>query len=98
MDAEKKPLLSDPYNREFLTACNSVSGGGVEIPPMLILSVVLTLEKWAQENDLDGEALLSTSPISYSNTLKWLQRFERYSRKTQIEVWQLLILWIASYL
>ncbi len=41
MDAEKKLLLSDPDKREFLTACESISGGGVEIPPMLILSSVL---------------------------------------------------------
>ena len=33
MDAEKKLLLSDPDNREVLTACESISGGGVEILP-----------------------------------------------------------------
>ena len=95
MDAEKKLLLSDPDNREFLTACESISGGGVEIPPMLILSGALILEKWVQENDLDGEILLSTSPTGYSNdelAFKWLQHFERDSRKTQIGVWRLLIL------
>ncbi len=45
MNAEKKLLLSDIDNREFLTACESISGGGVEIPPMLILSGALILEK-----------------------------------------------------
>ena len=45
MDAEKKLLLSDPDNREFLTGCESISGGGVKIPPMLILSDALILEK-----------------------------------------------------
>ena len=45
MDAEKKLLLSDPDNREFLTECENISGGGVEIPPMLILSSALILEK-----------------------------------------------------
>ena len=45
MDAEKKLLLSDPDNREFLTECESISVGGVEIPPMLILSGALILEK-----------------------------------------------------
>ena len=95
MDVEKKLLLSDPDNREFLTACESIRGGGVEIPPMLILSGALILEKWVQENDLDGEILLSTSPTGYSNdelAFKWLQHFKRHSRKTQIGVWRLLIL------
>lgn len=78
MDAEKKLLLSDQHNREFLTASESSSGGGVEIPPMLILSGAATLEKWAQEKDLDGEILLSTSLTGFSNdelALKWLQNF-----------------------
>ena len=67
IDVEKKQLLSDPDNREFLTAYESISDGGVKIPPMLILSGVVTLEKWAQENNLDGEVLLSTSPNGYFN-------------------------------
>lgn len=67
MDKEKKLLLSDPDNREFLTACENISGGKVEIPPILILNGALILEKWVQENNLDGEILLSTSPTGYSN-------------------------------
>lgn len=61
-----------------LTASESSSGGGVEIPPMLILSGAVTLEKWAQEKDLDVEILLSTSLTGFSNdelALKWLQKF-----------------------
>ncbi len=95
MDAEKKLLLSDSDNREFLTKYESISGRRVEIPPMLILNGALILEKWVQENDLDGEILLSTSPTGYSNdelAFKWLQHIERNSRKTQIRVWRLLIL------
>lgn len=42
---EKQLLLLDPDNREFITAYKSISNGEVEIPPMLILSVALTLEK-----------------------------------------------------
>lgn len=67
MDIEKKLLLSDPDNRDFLTAYESISNRGVEILPMLILSGALILEKWVQENDLDGEILLSTSPTGYFN-------------------------------
>ena len=78
-----------------MTACESISDGGVKIPPMMILSGALILEKLVQENDLDGDILLSTSPTGYFNdelTFKWLQHFERNSRKTQIGVWRLLIL------
>ena len=62
---------------------------------MLILSDALTLEKWVQGHNLDGDILLATSPTGYSNdelALKWLQHFERHSRKTQLGVWRLLIL------
>lgn len=62
---------------------------------MLILSGALILEKWIQENNVDGDILLATSPTGYSNdelALKWLQQFERHSRKTQLGVWRLLIL------
>lgn len=45
MNSEKQLFLSDPDNREFLTVCKSISGGGVKIPPILILSSALTLEK-----------------------------------------------------
>ena len=45
MDVEKKLLLSDLDNREFLTACKSISDGGMKILPMLILSGALILEK-----------------------------------------------------
>ena len=57
---------------------------------MLILSGALILEKWVQENDLDGDILLSTGPTGYSNdelAFKWLQHFKRHSRKTQIGVY-----------
>ena len=94
-DAEKKLLLLDPDNRKFLTSCQTISSGGMQIPPMLILSGELTPEKWFPENNLDGDILLSISLTGYSNdelALKWLQYFERHSRKTQMGVWRLLII------
>lgn len=45
INVEKKLLLSDPDNREFLTAYESISNGGVKIPPILILSSAFILEK-----------------------------------------------------
>ena len=68
------------------------------IPPLLGLYVacgILILEKWAEENDLDEDILLATSPTGYSHdelALQWLKHFEIHSRKSQVGVWRLLIL------
>ncbi len=62
---------------------------------MLILCDIQILEKWTQENDLDGDILLATSPTGYSNdelALQWLKYFKIHSRKSQVGVWRLLIL------
>lgn len=44
---------------------------------MLILCGIYILEKWAEENDLDEDILLATSPTGYSYdelALQWLER------------------------
>ena len=95
LDPDKPMLLTDPDNREYITSVESISGGGKTIPPMLILCGILILEKWAEENDLDEDILLATSPTGYSNdelALQWLEHFEIHSRKSQVGVWRLLIL------
>lgn len=46
IDVKKKLLLSNSDNREILTVCKNMSSRGIEIPPILILSNVLILEKW----------------------------------------------------
>ncbi len=88
MDHGKPLLLTDPDNREYLTSVETISGGRLSIPSMLILSGIVILEKWAQENDLDGNIPLATSLKGYSNdvlAIRWLVHFERYSRRTQVE-------------
>lgn len=65
------------------------------MPPMLILCGIGILEKWVEKNDLDEDILLATNPIRYYNdelALQWLKHFEIRSRKSQLEVWRLLIL------
>ena len=62
---------------------------------MLILCGILILEKWAEENNLDEDILLATSPTGYSNDelpLRWLEHFEIHSRESQVGFWRLLIL------
>ena len=67
IDSKKQLLLSNPDNKEFLTECKSISGRGIKILLMLILSSVLILEKWIQENNLNRDILLVTSPSDYPN-------------------------------
>ena len=95
LDPNKPLLLTDPDNREYLTSVETISGGGLSIPPMLILSGIGILEKLAEENDLDGNIPLATRPQGYSNdvlAIRWLVYFERHSRKTQVGIWRLLIM------
>ena len=95
LDPDKPLLLTDPDNREYITSVESISGGGKTIPPVLILCDILILEKWAEENNLDEDILLATSPTGYSNNklpLRWLEHFEIHSRKSQVGFWRLLIL------
>ena len=94
-DPDKSLLLTDPYNQEYITSVESISGGGKTIPSMLILCGIYILEKWTEENDLDEDILLATSPPGYSNdelALEWLEHFEIHPRKSQVGVWRLLIL------
>ena len=95
LDPDKPMLLTDPDNREYITSVESISGRGETIPPMIILYGILILKKWAEENDLDEDILLATSPTGYSNdelALQWLKHFEIHSQKSQVGVWRLLIL------
>ena len=95
LDPDKPLLLTDPDNRKYLTSVETISGGGLSIPPMLILSAIVILEKWVQENDLDGNIPLATSLTGYSNdvlAMRWLVHFEHHSRRTQVGTWRLLIM------
>ena len=74
LDLDKPLLLTDPDNREYITSVESISDEQKTISPMLILCGIYILEKWAEENDLDKDILLATSPTRYSNdelALQW---------------------------
>ena len=92
----RKPLLlTDPDNREYVTSCECISAGGRNIPPMVIIAGVLILEKWTQQNDLNDDVLLTTSPTGYSNddlAIDWLKHFDKHSRKGQVGAWRMLIM------
>ena len=92
----RKPLLlTDPDNREYVTSCECISAGGRDIPLMVIIAGVLILEKWAQQNDLNDDVLLTPSPTGYSNddlAIDWLKHFDKHSRKGQVGAWRMLIM------
>ena len=88
-------LLTDPDNREYVTSCECISAGGRDIPLMVIIAGVLILEKWAQQNDLNDDVLLTTSPTGYSNddlAIDWLKYFDKHRRKGQVGAWRMLIM------
>lgn len=54
-------------NQEYIILVKSINSRGQTIPPMLILCIIPILKKWAEENDLDKEILLTISPTRYFN-------------------------------
>ncbi len=47
LDPNKPLLLTDQDSRKNLTFVETISGGGLSISSMLILSGIVILEKWA---------------------------------------------------
>ena len=62
--------VTDPGVRDLISDVESISGGGVTIPPMLIVPGGYILNKWVQENDLDDDILLATTSSGYSDDVK----------------------------
>lgn len=68
-------FFSPGPNREYITSVESISGGVKTIPSMLILCGIYIVENWAEENNLDEDILLATSPTGYSNGLTVVRAF-----------------------
>ena len=73
LDSDKLLLLTNLDNREYITLVESINVREKIITLMLIVCGILILEKWAEENDLDEDILLATSPTEYSNNKLALQ-------------------------
>lgn len=94
VNSKRSLHLVDPDNRESLTSVEAISGERSEIPPMLIMTGVHILEKWAV-NNLSKDTLFATSKTGYSDddlAIEWLQHFNTHSQKTQISAFWMLIL------
>ena len=80
----KAVYLSDPDQRESLTSIECINGGGGTIPPMLILTGSILLQKHFQ-NDLEADTLIGINKTGYSNSnmsMEWIRHFNKFS-KTQ---------------
>jgi hypothetical protein len=85
VDPNRRIYSKDPDNRESLTGIECISGGGKDIPPMLIMTEVQILAPHFN-NDLADDMLVTTSETGYSNdwiSLRWLKHFDRFSQKHQ---------------
>jgi len=64
--------------------CETISGDGTALPPMLILPGILHQEDWYTKTDLEDDVLVAVSETGYANDelcLDWLHHFERYSAR-----------------
>lgn len=73
----------------------AVSSGGQVIPPMVILSSKLIMERWVTCTELEDNCLLAVSDSGYSNdqlSLDWVKHFEEFSRRGSTGSTRLLLL------
>ena len=94
-DPNRQAYLGSSTNRELVSVCETISGDGVALPPMIIIPGVIHQESWYMTTRIPGDYLMATSESGYNNddlTIKWLAHFERFSAKRQEGVYRLLLL------
>ena len=94
-DPSHQAYLGSSTNHELVSICETISGDGVALPPMVIIPCVIHQESWYTTTRIPGDYLMATSESGYNNdesTIKWLAHFERFSAKRQEGVYQLLLL------
>ena len=77
---------------QVVALCESISGDGEVLPPMIILPCVLHLEQWYTSTGLEDNVFVAVSETGYSNdelSLGWLRLFERYSARRQLGTYRL---------
>jgi len=84
LDPKQQSYLASTSNRQLVTVCETISGDGTALPPMLILPGILHQEDWYTKTDLEDDVLVAVSETGYANDelcLDWLHHFERYSAR-----------------
>lgn len=75
--------------------CETISGDGTALPPMIIVPGVIHQEAWYTTTSIPDNYLVATSETAYSNdelTIKWLAHFNRFSAECQSGIYRLLLL------
>ncbi|KAI1006773.1 hypothetical protein K3495_g1436 [Podosphaera aphanis] len=93
--AEQKAVyLIDPENRDYVTCIEAISASGKTIPPMVILSGALLLEKFF-DNDLSDGVLFAMIESGYTNDMlsfKWVKNFDKHTKPSNPEEWRILVM------
>jgi len=87
--------LGSATNRELVTVCETISGDGVVLPPMIIVPGVIHQQPWYTGTSIPDDYLVGTSETGYTNdelTMKWLQHFQRFSYQRLRGPYRLLLL------
>ena len=90
----KALVMTDPDNRDYITAVETISAAGAVIPPIVILAAKQILDKWAA-NDIEDNAQIGVSDSGYSNddlALEWMKHFEKELAKVQQGDFRLLLM------
>ncbi|KAI0993181.1 hypothetical protein K3495_g15002 [Podosphaera aphanis] len=86
--AEQKAVyLIDPENRDYVTCIEAISASGKTIPPMVILSGALLLEKFFGK-DLDDGVLFAMIESGYTNymlSFEWVKHFDKHTKPSNPE-------------
>ncbi|KAI0994129.1 hypothetical protein K3495_g14054 [Podosphaera aphanis] len=93
--AEQKAVyLIDPENRDYVTYIEAISANGKTIPPIVILSGALLLEKFFG-NNLDDGVLFAMTESGYTNDMlsfEWVKHFDKHTKPSNPEEWRMLVM------
>jgi DDE superfamily endonuclease/Tc5 transposase DNA-binding domain len=93
---ERAAYLKDPNNRDWITAVEAISADGYAPPPLIILKGSIHQAAWYETSSpLPNDYAIGLSDSGYINSelaMKWLERFERATRKRTQGNSRLLIL------
>ena len=81
-DPTRQAYLGSSTNRELVSVCETISGDGVVLPPMIIVPGIIHQESWYTTTRIPDNYLVGTSETGYNNdelTMKWLVHFEHFS-------------------
>ena len=73
----------------------AISAGGKTIPPIVVLKGKHLQECWFNGTSIDSDTVVVVSDSSFSNDhigLEWLKHFDKWSAKSQVGAYQMLLL------